>query len=119
MYYNRFGNTVDYLVANFPEQVASMSMAQQNSIAQTQARIDRPCCPKYNADMVLPYINPNRPCCKRNCIYGYLDEMSKINTGFGNLNPNVLGSEIGGVTTYSASVPTTSFRFSTGGCCGK
>ena len=100
MYYNRFGNTVNYLVANFPEQVASMSMAQQNSIAQTQARIDRPCC-------------------KRNCIYGYLDEMNKINTGFGNLNPNVLGSEIGGVTTYSASVPTTSFRVSTGGCCGK
>lgn len=41
MYYNRFGNTVNYLVANFPEQVASMSMAQQNSIAQTQARIDK------------------------------------------------------------------------------
>lgn len=112
MYYNRFGNTVDYLVANFPEQVASMSMAQQNSIAQTQARIDNPCCPRKYADIALPFINPNRPCCKRNCIYGYLDEMSKINTGFGNLNPNVLGSKIG-------EVPTTSFRFSTGGCCGK
>ena len=119
MYYNRFGNTVNYLVANFPEQVASMSMAQQNLIARNQARIDRPCCGQYLSDMVLPFINPNRPCCRRNCIYGYLDEMSKINTGFGNLNPNVLGSEIGGVTTYSASVPTTSFRFSTGGCCGK
>lgn len=119
MYYNRFGNTVNYLVANFPEQVASMSMAQQNSIAKTQARIDRPCCGLYLSDMTLPFINPNRPCCKRNCIYGYLDEMSKINTGFGNLNPNVLGSKIGEVTTYSASVPTTSFRFSTGGCCGE
>lgn len=95
MYYNRFGNTVNYLVANFPEQVASMSMAQQSSLAQNQASIDNPCCPRKYADIALPFINPNRPCCKRNCIYGYLDEMSKINTGFGNLNPNVLGSKIG------------------------
>lgn len=44
MYYDRFGNTVNYLVANFPGQVASMSMAQQRALAVNQSKIDYPCC---------------------------------------------------------------------------
>lgn len=44
MYYNRFGNTVNYLVAMYPDQVAAFSQADIVALAQRQAKIDRPCC---------------------------------------------------------------------------
>ncbi len=63
MYYDRFGNTVNYLVANYPSCVANMSESQRDALARRQARIDRPCCRQYDANIPLPFINPNVPCC--------------------------------------------------------
>ena len=51
MYYDRFGNTVDYLVANYPCCVANMSESQRYALARRQARIDYPCCMQYEVNI--------------------------------------------------------------------
>ena len=63
MYYDRFGNTVDYSVACYPCCVANMSESQRYTLAHRQARIDYPCCGQYEVNIPLPFINPNVPCC--------------------------------------------------------
>ncbi len=75
MYYDRFGNTPQYLCRNFPNLVAEMSPMERRAIAENQAQIDVPCCAskaqRAKMEIPLPFI-PDADtqrmglcCCKR------------------------------------------------------